>query len=148
MLYVLYWNILALTPYLPQEHFCCTFSTKTFLLLPYTLHWNILALGFLLEHSCCTSSTGTFLLFPYKLHYNILAVRSLLVHSCCYQIPSTTTFLLYLLYWNILAVTLYTPSNILFAVVHQPFVPVKFESSCSFHFKTSINSPFFSFRKL
>ena len=124
----------------------------TFLPLPYTLHWNILAVTLYppLEHSCCypipplehscwTLSTGTFLLLPYTLHWNILAGHCPLEHSCCYPIPFTGTFLLllYTLHWNILFVT-----------VHSPFVPVKVESTCSLHFKHSFNSPFFSFRKL
>ena len=90
------------------EHSCCTFSTVTFLLLPYTLPWNILAVRSVLEHSYCypISSTGTFLL--YVLYRNILAVilYTPLEYSCCYPVPSTGTSLLlpYTLHWNILAV--------------------------------------------
>ena len=124
-----------------------------------------------MEHSCCTFSTGIFSLLPYTLHWNIVAVRSLQEHSCCYSIPSTGTFLLYVLYWNILAVTLYPPLehpccysipstgifllllytlpwNILFVTVHPPFVPVKVERTSNLHFRNSTNRTFFSFGKL
>jgi hypothetical protein len=71
LLYVLHWNILAVTLCSPLEHSCCysMFSTGTFLLLLYVLHWIILAVTVCspLEHSCCYCmfSTGTFLLLLY-----------------------------------------------------------------------------------
>ena len=49
LLYISYWNILAVTLYPTLERPCCTFPSGINSLLNYTHHWNILAEGSLLE---------------------------------------------------------------------------------------------------
>ena len=148
LLYVPYWNVLAVILYRAREHSCCTFSTRIFLLLLYTIHWNILTVILHLppEISCSTFSTGIFLVLPYTLHCNILAGRFLLEHSCCYPIPFSVTSLLYVQYRNILAATLYPPLEhscctfstgiflLLPYTVHRNILAVRFllEHSCCY----------------
>jgi hypothetical protein len=104
-------DITALVTTHQLEYLCSMQSIGTFLMLPYTLHWNTLAVCSQLVHLCCyhIQSIGIILLYVLNLYIPALTPYPPLKHSGWYPIPSIGKSLLYVLYWNILAVTLYPP---------------------------------------